>query len=147
MAAAVFVLDLLSKAWVAGHMTPGETIHVVPGLLSLYYLRNAGAAFGLLQGQTVLFIVITLAVIALILTYGRRAASGAPLLGLAFGLQLGGALGNLVDRILYLRVIDFIAVRGFPYIFNVADMAITVGAALFALVVLRQPAPPEGSAQ
>lgn len=141
VAAVVFVLDLLSKRWVSAHMTPGQSIHVVPGLFSVYYLRNAGAAFGLLQGQTLLFIVITLVVIALILTYGRRAAREMPLLGVAFGLQLGGALGNLVDRILYLRVIDFLEVRGFPFIFNVADMGITIGGALFALVVLRDPSP------
>ena len=144
VAALVFVLDYLSKNWVATHMTPGESRPVIPGFLYLTYIRNAGAAFGLLQGQTLLFLVITVAVIVLILTYGRRAARHSPLLGFAFGLQLGGALGNLLDRLLYAQVIDFIAFHVWPFIFNVADASIVVGGALFALVVLREPAS-EGS--
>ncbi len=143
VAAVVFVCDLLTKRWVSTHMRPGESIRVIPGLFSITYLRNRGAAFGLLQGQTLLFVVITLVVIALILTYGRRAARSVPLLGVAFGLQLGGALGNLLDRLLYARVIDFLQVRGFPFIFNVADAGITLGGALFAWVILREPAPQE----
>lgn len=139
VAALVFVLDFLTKHWVATHMVPGESIRIVPRLLDLTYIRNAGAAFGLLQGQTLLFLVITAVVIALIVTYGRRAARTAPLLGYAFGLQLGGALGNLLDRVLYAQVIDFIDVRLWPFVFNVADMAIVIGGALFSLVVLREP--------
>ena len=143
VAAAVFVLDLLTKHWVASHMAPGQSLPVIPHLLYITYWRNAGAAFGLRQNQTLLFIVITLVVIALILTYGRRAARTLPLLGIAFGLQLGGALGNLLDRLLYARVIDFLDVKLWPFIFNVADMGIVIGGALFALVVLREPAPEE----
>jgi signal peptidase II len=139
VAALVFALDWLSKHWVATHMVPGESLPVLPGFLDLTYVRNAGAAFGLLQGQTVLFLVITVIVIALILTYGRRAAQDSPLLGYAFGLQLGGAVGNLVDRVLYARVIDFIDFRVWPFVFNFADASIVVGGALFALVVLREP--------
>lgn len=141
IACAVLVADLLSKHWVAAHLVPGQSVPVLPGVLWLNYVRNSGAAFGLLQGQTFLFVVIAVAVVTLILTWGLRAARGVPLLALAFGLQLGGALGNLVDRLLYGQVIDFIQIRGFPFVFNVADMAITVGGALFALLVLREPAP------
>lgn len=143
VALAVFLADLGSKHWVASHMSPGQSIPIIPGLFYITYWRNAGAAFGLLQNQTLLFIVITFVVIALILTYGRRAARSLPLLGIAFGLQLGGALGNLLDRLLYARVIDFLDVRVWPFIFNVADMAIVIGGALFALAVLREPAPEE----
>ena len=141
VAAAVFLVDLLTKQWVATHLQTGQSIRVIPGLFSLTYVDNAGAAFGLLQNQTLLFIAITVAVVALILTYGRRAARHQPLLGLAFGLQLGGALGNLLDRLLYARVIDFLNVRGFPFVFNVADSAIVVGGILFAVVALREPEP------
>ena len=151
VAAAVFIVDLLTKQWVSTHLQAGQSIQVIPGLFSLTYVSNAGAAFGLLQNQTLLFIAITVVVVALIVTYGRRAARHQPLLGLAFGMQLGGALGNLLDRLLYARVIDFLDVRGFPYVFNIADSAIVVGGILFALVVLREPqtqpepeAPPSG---
>ncbi len=143
VAVAVFLLDLLSKNWVATHMTPGQSIPVIPGFFYITYWRNAGAAFGILQNQTLLFIVITLVVIALILTYGRHAARHSRVLGVAFGLQLGGALGNLVDRLLYARVIDFLDFRVWPFIFNVADMAIVIGGALFAVTLWRQPAAEE----
>ena len=139
VAALVFILDWVSKHWVATHMVAGESLSVVPGFLDVTYVRNAGAAFGLLQGQTVLFLIITAVVIVLILTYGRRAAQESPLLGYAFGLQLGGALGNLLDRVLYGRVIDFIDFRVWPFVFNFADASIVIGGALFALVVLREP--------
>jgi signal peptidase II len=139
VAALVFVLDWVSKHWVATHMAVGESRTVLPGFLDITYVRNAGAAFGLLQGQTVLFVIITAVVIVLIATYGRRAAQESPLLGYAFGLQLGGALGNLLDRLLYGRVIDFIAFRVWPYVFNFADASLVIGGALFALVILREP--------
>ena len=144
IAAAVFACDVVTKYLVASHMRPGDTVAVIPHFFSITYIHNAGAAFGLLQNQTLLFLVITAAVIALILTYGRRVARSTPILGVAFGLQLGGALGNLLDRLLYARVIDFIDFKVWPFIFNVADMAIVIGGALFALVVLREPAAEEG---
>ena len=144
IAAAVFACDVATKYLVASHMRPGDSLPVVPGFFYITYIHNAGAAFGLLQNQTLLFLVITAAVIALILTYGRRVARSAPILGVAFGLQLGGALGNLLDRLLYARVIDFIDFKVWPFIFNVADMAIVIGGALFALVVLREPTAEEG---
>jgi len=143
VAAVVFLTDFFTKHEVAAHMFPGQSIPVIPGIFYITYWRNAGAAFGLLQHQTLLFIVITAVVIALIVTYGRRAAQALPLLGIAFGLQLGGALGNLLDRLLYTRVIDFVDIRVWPFIFNISDMAIVIGGALFALVVLREPAPRE----
>lgn len=144
IAAVVFACDVITKSLVASHMQPGDSVPVIPGLLSITYIRNAGAAFGLLQNQTLLFLVITAAVIILIVTYGRRVARSSPVLGVAFGLQLGGALGNLLDRLLHARVIDFIDFKVWPFIFNVADMAIVIGGALFALVVLREPATEEG---
>jgi len=144
VAALVFALDFLTKHLVASHLALGQSVPLIPQFLYITYIDNAGAAFGLLQNQTLLFLAITAVVIALILTYGRRVARTSPLLGYAFGLQLGGALGNLLDRLLYARVIDFIDFHVWPYIFNVADASIVIGGALFALVVLREPAA-EGS--
>jgi signal peptidase II len=141
VAAAVFALDFLTKRLVVEHLAPNRPLPVIPGFLYITHITNAGAAFGLLQNQTLLFLVITVLVVALILTYGVRAARTSPLLGLAFGLQLGGALGNLLDRVLYGRVTDFIDFRVWPFVFNVADVAIVAGGALFALIVLREPAP------
>ncbi len=124
-------------------MVPGQNITVIPHLFSITYIRNAGAAFGILQRQTLLFIVITLVVIGLILTYGRKMSAAWPALAVALGLQLGGALGNLWDRIVYGRVVDFINIHLWPYIFNVADSAIVIGGIVFAVLLMRQPDPKE----
>lgn len=117
-------------------MWPGESIPVVPGIFHITYVRNAGAAFGLFQHQTGLFVAVTAVVIALIVLYGRQAARGQPLLALALGLQLGGAVGNLVDRLRGGTVVDFLDFRVWP-VFNLADSAIVIGGALFAWFLLR----------
>jgi signal peptidase II len=135
VAAAVFALDYLSKRYVSMHMTPGESLRVIPHVFHVTYVRNAGAAFGLLQHQTPFFILVSLAVVGLIIAYGRTAARGDPWLGVALGLLLGGALGNLLDRLLYGTVVDFLDFRVWP-VFNVADAAITVGGAVFAVLLL-----------
>ncbi len=135
VAAVVFVLDWLSKHWITAHLLPGANIPVIPGFFSLTLVQNAGAAFGLLQNQTLLFVVIAVVVIALILTYGRQAAKDRPWLGVAFGLQLGGALGNLVDRVLQGTVVDFLDFHVWPFVFNLADASIVIGGALFAYLI------------
>jgi signal peptidase II len=141
LAAFVFVLDRVTKTLVQTRMASGASIPVIPGLLRITYTRNAGAAFGLLQHQTLFFIAVTVAVVILIVTYGGRAARGQPALAVALGLQLGGALGNLVDRLRVGTVVDFIDFyRIWPFIFNVADAALVTGGLLFALILIRQDA-------
>ena len=136
-AACVFVLDAASKWLVQTRMVPGQSLAVIPGFFYITYVRNAGAAFGLLQGQTALFIAVAIAVVALIATYGRRMARHHTSIGFALGLQLGGAMGNLVDRVVYGRVVDFLDFRIWAFVFNVADAAIVVGGALFAVALWR----------
>ncbi len=139
VAALVFALDRVTKILVQTRMAPGTSIQVIPGLLRITSIRNAGAAFGLLQHQTLFFIAVTAVVVVLIVTYGGRAARGQPMLAVALGLQLGGALGNLYDRLLRGMVVDFIDFyRVWPFIFNVADAAIVVGGCLFAWILIRQ---------
>lgn len=142
-AAAVFLVDALTKWLVQTRLVPGESLPVIPGFFYITYVRNAGAAFGLLQHQTLLFIAVALVVIALIVTYGRRVAGSSTVMHVALGLLLGGAAGNLLDRILYGRVVDFLDFRLWPFVFNVADSAIVVGGALFALSLLRATKPGE----
>ena len=139
----VFLLDWLSKSWIVAHLLPGNSISIIPGFFSLTLIENSGAAFGLLQRQTLLFIVIALVVVGLIVSYGRAAAREHPALGVALGLLLGGSVGNLADRILlHGRVIDFLDFHVWPFVFNFADAAIVIGGALFAWLVFRD-APPE----
>jgi signal peptidase II len=145
IAATVLVADLVSKLVVVATIAPGEDIRLLGGALYLTQLRNVGAAFSFAQGATVLFSLIAAAVAVVIVRTARRLFSTA--WAVALGLVLGGALGNLIDRIFrtpgFLRggVVDFLSVFGpdgrvFP-VFNVADSAIVCGGILGALLALR----------
>ena len=121
---AVVAVDQLSKAIVVDSIPRGDRRTVVPGL-DLVHVRNRGIAFGLLDGRSVVLTVVTVGALALLVGYfalhTRR-----PLLWLATGLLLGGALGNLLDRIRDDAVTDFIDLPLWPA-FNLADAAITIG--------------------
>ncbi|MBI2755525.1 MAG: signal peptidase II [Chloroflexi bacterium] len=110
------------------------------GLLRFTYVENRGAAFGLFQDQTVFFVVVGLVVVGVIAASYRYLPRSGFLVHLALGLQLGGAVGNLVDRVRQGYVIDYVDFgyqqNWFP-VFNVADSAITVGVVLLALHYLR----------
>jgi signal peptidase II len=97
-------------------------------------VENTGVAFGLFRGMNWLFVIVAAVVIVLIVVYYRRLAAASWLLHVAFGLQLAGALGNQIDRVLRGHVTDFIDVRVWP-IFNVADSAVVVGTTLLAIYV------------
>lgn len=139
----VLVLDRVSKLLIMDHLEVGQWLAVVPGL-SLSHVHNPGIAFSLFAGggslsRVVLHLVIVAAVV-LIAWMLVRDGSRAPMLGVGLGLILGGAVGNLVDRVLYGWVVDFIhlwvvaggRVHSWPD-FNLADSAITVGACLLVL--------------
>ena len=107
------------------HAAPGQhSPH--SGVFHLTYVQNTGAAFGFLRGKTLFFIVVAVLVLGFIIFLAPRLSREKPLLGLVFGLLLGGALGNLIDRIRFGYVIDFLDFRVWP-VFNIADMAIVVG--------------------
>jgi signal peptidase II len=145
IAAAVLVADLISKLIVVATIAPGEDIRLLGGALYLTQLRNVGAAFSFAEGATILFSLIAVAVAVIIVRTARRLFSTA--WAVALGLVLGGALGNLIDRIFrapgVLRggVVDFLSVfapdgRVFP-VFNLADSAIVCGGILGAFLALR----------
>jgi signal peptidase II len=133
VAAAVVGLDQLSKYIVSNTMETGQSIAVIRNFLYITYLRNPGAAFGMLPYRTVFFIIVTILVIGFIIYYYRTLPPGFSLLRFGLALQLGGALGNLVDRLRGTYVIDFIDVTIFPPIFNLADTAIVIGIILFLI--------------
>jgi signal peptidase II len=133
-AALVFSLDQVSKALVAENLTRGQPWSPVPQLervFSFTYITNSGAAFGLFPDQTILFILIAFAVIGMIVVYYRYLPMDGALMRFSLGLQLGGALGNLLDRLRMGYVIDFLDFKFWP-IFNLADSAIVVGVAILA---------------
>lgn len=139
VAAVVLALDILSKVLVVAEMTPGRPVPVINGTVRFAVIRNSGAAFSMATGMTWVLTIVALLVVAAIIRYGRKLTSAWWAIGL--GLVLGGALGNLVDRIFRApgpfegHVVDFIAVGSFP-VFNLADAGITVGAVLLAGLAL-----------
>jgi signal peptidase II len=145
LAVVVHLADLATKLVVVATITPGENIRLLGGLLYLTFYRNSGAAFSFAEGFTILFTVIAVAVAVTIVRIARRLYSTG--WAVSLGLVLGGAVGNLIDRVFrapgFLRgeVVDFLSVFGpdgrvWP-IFNVADSAIVCGGILGALLALR----------
>jgi len=132
VAAAVVALDQLLKALVRGEVEVGERRDLV-AFVDLVHVRNRGVAFSALEGQTALVIVVITVALGALAWYFARNASR-PGLWLPTGLLLGGAVGNLVDRIRLGAVTDFLKLPNWPA-FNVADMAITVGVVALLVVV------------
>ncbi len=137
LAAVVLGLDLLTKTIVVANLTPGDPVPVIGDFARLSLVRNPGAAFSMATGMTWLLTLVAAAVVVGVVRIGRTLRSLGWAIGL--GLVLGGALGNLMDRLfrapgpLQGHVVDFVAVGWWP-VFNVADSAIVCGAIL--LVVL-----------
>ena len=141
VAVLVLALDAISKALVVANLTPGQPVHVIGTLLQWDLLRNSGAAFSLGTGYTVVFTVLAIGVIAYVIRTARKLRSTA--YAIAFGLLLGGASGNLADRLLRApgvfrgNVVDWIDVAHYDGVFNLADSAICCAGALFVLLALR----------
>ncbi len=130
LALSVLILDLVTKEMIVKNLQPNETIAIIENIFHITFVRNPGAAFGILQNQRLFFIIVTVVVIVVIVGVYWKLGRGKNLvLTVALALQLGGAIGNLIDRIRYSYVVDFLDFRIWP-VFNVADMAIVVGVAL-----------------
>jgi signal peptidase II len=130
----VIAADQITKHTIGTSLRPGQVRHVIPGL-TLVYERNTGVAFSFLAGTGPLVYAVTGAALVALLTFllmrpGRR------LLWLPTGLLVGGAIGNLIDRITLGSVIDFIKLPHWPT-FNVADTCITFGVIILVLVIER----------
>jgi signal peptidase II len=139
-AAAVYVLDRVTKVLAEHRLAHHAPVDLIPGVLRLTYTQNPGGAFGLFGNAPYLFLGATLLVCVAIVIASFNA--GSLPLSIGLGLVLGGALGNLTDRIvrgssLSGRVVDFIDFHVWP-VFNVADSAIVIGAAMIVLSGLRR---------
>jgi len=154
----VIALDQWTKFLVVENLGPpeiGPTIHLIRDYLTLHYIRNSGAAFGLLANNIALAGLIVAAVAIISYLYLRMLNTGPLYYKLVFGLIIGGALGNLIDRVRHSGyVVDFIFFRipqiGFKFaLFNIADASISVGVFLLLLIILlgglRRPAAVLGS--
>ena len=130
----VLALDQISKFFIRTNMTPGQSIPE-EGFFRITYATNVGGAFGIFANQAFLITLTAIVGIAAILIYTRYPPFNRLLLRIALGLLLGGAVGNLIDRLSFGRVVDFIDVGAWP-VFNLADSAIVVGIILIAYYFL-----------
>jgi len=141
VAIGILGVDQFAKYLIVTNLEFGQRLPVLGEVLQFTFVRNSGAAFSLASGFTWIFSIVALGVVAAIIVLARRIASTA--WAWMLGLLLGGALGNLSDRLFREpsfgqgHVIDFIQVWGFPAIFNIADIAICTAMGLFLLLTLR----------
>jgi len=140
VAGIIMALDQWTKYLVVANLGLYETWTPIPALkgwFEFHYITNTGAAFGLFQNGNLFFIGVAVVVSIVVLVYYWRLSAGQWLLRFCLGLQLGGAVGNLIDRLRVGNVIDFIHVR-YWFVFNVADASLVIGVALMALLFVRQ---------
>jgi len=137
LALVVVTLDQLTKLWVRGaFIYGGEPQAVIPGCFNLVYVRNEGAAWGMLGGQMPILIILSIVVLILLAVYHRKVLNPTIDHRIALGLMVGGICGNLIDRIRVGWVTDFLDFHIGPYhwpSFNVADSAICIAVGLYLL--------------
>jgi len=141
IAVAIILLDQATKRVIVGTLQLGQGLPIVPGFFDLVFVLNPGAAFSFLATlpdsvRNPFFITISVTAVILILVYRTRHLQQHELASLSLALVLGGAIGNLIDRLRYGMVVDFLLVHVYEYhwpAFNVADSAISVGVTLMVL--------------
>ncbi len=133
----VLVLDRVSKLLVQSNMALYDSIAVIPHFFHLTYIQNPGAAFGILSGQKWLLIIISIIFLGALIYFQKFVPPEQKLIRICMGLVGGGGLGNLIDRLAYGQVIDFLDFKVWSYIFNVADSCLVVGGILLAFLHLR----------
>lgn len=135
-------LDRISKIWALNTLASGKDIVVIKNLFTFSYLENRGAAFGIFQNRLIFLSLITAIVILGVVYFIVKYKPTSKLLKISLSLIISGAIGNLIDRIYYKFVVDFIMlhykdVYYFPT-FNVADMLVVIGTVLLAIYILKE---------
>ncbi|AZV56010.1 signal peptidase II [Clostridium sp. AWRP] len=136
------LIDRVTKIWAIEVLSKVSQVIVIKDLFSLMYLQNKGAAFGILQGKLYFLTIITIIVVGGMIVYIIKYKPNSKFIRISFSLIISGALGNLMDRIVYKYVVDFISVHYkdiyyFP-VFNIADVMVVVGTALLAFYLLKE---------
>lgn len=134
IAIVVIVTDQCTKIWIRSWLPLGSSQRILDGILWFTHVQNPGGAFGLFPNAPYVFLAGAVIVLVLFIIWGRQAIQQHWLAGIALGLLLGGGIGNSIDRVIYGYVTDFIDVRVWP-VFNIADSALSIGAALIALFI------------
>lgn len=136
--AGILVIDRLIKIAVMDNFVPHETKEVIPQIFHLTLVLNPGAAFGLMAGWTWIFIITAVLVLLGIIYVQFRFGIKNKLIHLALGMIGGGALGNLLDRIFFGKVVDYFDFRLWPFVFNFADSMIVIGTVLLLICFYRK---------
>lgn len=142
---ALVLLDQITKEWVRLRFALGESWVIIPRFFNLTYIRNPGAAWGLFGTQTGLLTLISIVLLALLLIFRRHFLTDSRLHRLALACLVAGILGNLLDRLRFGYVVDFLDFyvgRSHWPAFNVADAAICIGVGIYLLTTWRAPSPP-----
>ncbi len=137
LAVTIVIADQYSKYYLQTHMLPGESIPVFENVFHITYVLNPGAAFGILQHYTGFFVLVAIIMLAGAIYFYPKIPAGYTMMRFGVWLMIGGAFGNLVDRVKTGYVVDFLDFRIWP-VFNIADIAIVTGVCciLFNIVFL-----------
>ena len=140
IACILLIIDQVVKLLIKTNMHLFDEIKIIPNFFSLYYIENEGAAFSILGGARIILILVGVIALFILDRFINREKKISKLGVISLGMIIGGILGNMIDRILYGVVIDYLAFDLFNYsapVFNIADIAITVGILLFIVDVFR----------
>lgn len=137
----IIILDQLTKNYAINNLKGSSPIVIIDGIFELVYVENRGAAFGILQDKRIIFIIITLLVISFILIYAYKNSNQLTIYShISLAMLAGGAVGNLIDRIRFGYVVDFIKVdlfRSYSFpVFNIADIFIVISTILLAYFII-----------
>ncbi|UCH24105.1 MAG: signal peptidase II [Deltaproteobacteria bacterium] len=145
----IIVVDQITKVLISNFMPEHQSVSVIPGLFNITHIRNPGGAFGLLAEaspflRNLMFLFISSLAVGLIFWFYKKTPPSHPILASGFALIFGGAIGNLIDRIRFGKVVDFldffVGNLHWPA-FNIADSAISIGIGIFALHLLLKKMP------
>lgn len=140
IASIVIMVDLILKFIVSSKLVENDIIKVIPNFFSIYYLKNTGAAFSILQDSTVFLVILSALILLVLNNYIDKEKDLNKISEISLGMVIGGIFGNMIDRIINHSVTDFISFRIFNYnfpVFNIADIGITVGVFLLLISVLK----------
>ena len=132
----IAALDQLFKFLVTAHLKPVGTVNVLGDVFKLTYVENRGVAFGMFQGMQWIFVVLTVALLALLIIYMFKKRPKHKFFYFTSALIIGGGIGNLIDRVFYGYVIDYISVSFFSPVCNFADYCITAGTVCLIVYLL-----------
>ena len=135
----VLMLDQFIKIIISHNMKLNTSITIIPDFFSIFYVKNTGAAFSILEDNTIILVLISAVFIVLLHRYIKQEKNFTKLSVISLGMIMGGIFGNLIDRIIHHSVIDYLSFNVLEYnlpVFNLADIGITVGVGLYILSMI-----------